>query len=399
MDHTFVNRELSLFSYEILGLVGPDGAGAHDLLRMARHGRILDWAGESQYYVEPKRLAKLGYLAARVEPGKTRQRTVYTLTDKGREALNAWARTAVRFTPVKSELLLRLLIADLVGETATRESISTIRDDISDLFVRLEESEGFARTRPSRTKYLLLVFGFLRRLLELHLEFVDDLERELAPRTEALSRPRVALGGARQRHGAFGDVPGQRGIPGVWHRFRARSSALDELVIGLDAAVLVQDEDLQAGACHLAAVGRDHLPVECDHVAEAVRVVPRPERVPPGCDEFVVGAGHPDLEFLVPAGLENKRGKAQPGRGLPHLEGRLEDVGAVLGPQVVDGLAAQLGVRLVPDRHVAADQVPGVDGSHEFSVSVGVSVSSPMVRAAPRPGNSLQGMASSPRER
>ena len=148
---------------------------------MARHGRILDWAGESQYYVEPKRLAKLGYLAARTEPGKTRQRTVYTLTDKGLEALAAWARTAVRFTPVKSELLLRLLIADLVGEAVTRESITTIRDDISDLFVRLEESEAFAQTRPSRTKYLLLVFGFLRRLLDLHLEFVDDLERELAP--------------------------------------------------------------------------------------------------------------------------------------------------------------------------------------------------------------------------
>ena len=90
-------------------------------------------------------------------------------------------RTAVRFTPVKSELLLRLLVADLVGEAVTRESITTIRDDISDLFVRLEESEAFAQTRPSRTKYLLLVFGFLRRLLDLHLEFVDDLERELAP--------------------------------------------------------------------------------------------------------------------------------------------------------------------------------------------------------------------------
>ena len=148
---------------------------------MARHGRILDWAGESQYYVEPKRLAKLGYLAARTEPGKTRQRTVYTLTDKGLEALAAWARTAVRFTPVKSELLLRLLIADLVGEAVTRDSITTIRDDISDLFDRLDESEAFAQTRPSRTKYLLLVFGFLRRLLDLHLEFVDDLERELAP--------------------------------------------------------------------------------------------------------------------------------------------------------------------------------------------------------------------------
>ena len=179
MDHTFVNPELSLFSYEVLGLVGPNGAGAHDLLQMARHGRILDWAGESQYYVEPKRLAKLGYLTARTEPGKTRPRTVYTLTDKGHEALDQWARTPVRFTPVKSELLLRLLIADLVGEAATRESISTIRADIGDLFTRLGESEEFALTLPSRTKYLLLVFGFLRRLLELHLEFVDDLEREL----------------------------------------------------------------------------------------------------------------------------------------------------------------------------------------------------------------------------
>src|SRR5947199_8898788 len=108
MDHTFVNRELSLFSYEILGLVGPNGAGAHDLLRMARHGRILDWAGESQYYVEPKRLARHGYLDARKVPGKTRERTVYTLTDKVRQALADYARTAVSLTPLKSEPLLRL---------------------------------------------------------------------------------------------------------------------------------------------------------------------------------------------------------------------------------------------------------------------------------------------------
>src|SRR5919204_3830905 len=106
------SNELSLFSYEILGLVGRGGAGAHDLLQMARRGRILDWAGESQYYVEPKRLARLGYLAATREPGKTRERTVYTLTDKGLAALRDHARTPVRFTPLKSEPLLRLLIAD-----------------------------------------------------------------------------------------------------------------------------------------------------------------------------------------------------------------------------------------------------------------------------------------------
>ena len=181
MEHSLSRHELSLFSYEILGLVGRTGAGAHDLLRMARDGRLLAWAGESQYYVEPKRLATLGYLEARKEPGRTRERTVYALTDKGLEALRAYARTPVRFTPLKSEPLLRLLIADLVGETATRESIATLRDDIADLHARIDESEARAEALPHRRKYLLLVLGHLRRLLELHLELVDEVERELAP--------------------------------------------------------------------------------------------------------------------------------------------------------------------------------------------------------------------------
>jgi PadR family transcriptional regulator, regulatory protein AphA len=171
--------ELSLFSYEILGLVGHGGAGAHDLLRMARRGRILDWAGESQYYVEPKRLAKLGYLEARKEPGKTRPRTVYAITEKGLDALGEYARTPVTFTPLKSEPLLRLLIADLVGETPTRESIAMLREDIADLEARLDEAEAAADDLPHRRKYLLMVTEFLRRLLDLHLELVDEVEREL----------------------------------------------------------------------------------------------------------------------------------------------------------------------------------------------------------------------------
>ena len=171
--------ELTLFSYEILGLVGREGAGPHDLLRMARRGRVLAWAGESQYYTEPKRLAKLGYLSARKEPGKTRERTVYALTDKGLEALQKYARTSVAFTPLKSELLLRLLICDLVGEDVTRESMTTLRDDIADIQLHLNDSERSARQLGHRQKYLLLVTGFLRQLLELHLDLIDEVEQEL----------------------------------------------------------------------------------------------------------------------------------------------------------------------------------------------------------------------------
>jgi DNA-binding PadR family transcriptional regulator len=174
-------QELTLFSYEVLGLVGRTGAAPHDLLRMARRGRMLDWAGESQYYVEPKRLARLGYLDARKEPGQTRERTVYTLTDKGLDALAEWARTPVHFTALKSEALLRLLVTDLVGEDVTRESMLTLRADVDDLLERLDEIETTAQSLPHRRKYLLLVTGFMRRLFDLHLELVDQVERELDP--------------------------------------------------------------------------------------------------------------------------------------------------------------------------------------------------------------------------
>jgi DNA-binding PadR family transcriptional regulator len=174
------NPDLSLFSYEVLGLVGHQGAGPHDLLRLARRGRMLAWAGESQYYTEPKRLAKLGYLSARKEPGRTRERTVYRLTEKGVRALREYARTPVTFTPVKSDPLLRLLICDLVGEEVTRESMATLRDDLADIESRLDEAERAAADLPHREKYLMLVVDFLRRLLDLHAQLVDEVERELA---------------------------------------------------------------------------------------------------------------------------------------------------------------------------------------------------------------------------
>lgn len=184
------SKELSVFSFEILGLVGREGAAPHDLLRLARRGRMLAWAGESQYYTEPKRLAKRGYLKARKEPGKTRERTVYVLTDKGLEALREYARTPVGFTPFKSEPMLRLLICDLVGEAVTRKSMAALRDEVADIRLRLDDAERTAKELPHREKYLLLVVGFLRRLLDLHLDLVEEVDRELGPARQATAHAR-----------------------------------------------------------------------------------------------------------------------------------------------------------------------------------------------------------------
>ena len=78
--------------------------------------------------------------------------------------------------------------ADLVGEPVTRASVATLRDDIADLMERLDDSEATARTLEHRSKYLLLVVDFLRRYLELHLDLVDEVERELSASREDSAR-------------------------------------------------------------------------------------------------------------------------------------------------------------------------------------------------------------------
>ena len=179
MDRSLSSDELNIFSVEILGLVGREGAGPHDLRGMVRRGRFFDWAGESRYYSEPKRLAKLGYLEARKEPGKTRERTVYSLTAKGHEALREYGRTPARFIPLKSDALLRLLIADLVGESATRESLAALREELDELEALVGEAEASAEGLPHRRKYLMFSTGFMRSYLDLHRELIDRVEREL----------------------------------------------------------------------------------------------------------------------------------------------------------------------------------------------------------------------------
>ena len=84
--------------------------------------------------------------------------------------------------PVANETLTAADILQAVREAqgSRHENINgVLRDDITDLRERLDESERAAQELPHRSKYLLLVNGFLGRLLELHLELVDEVEREL----------------------------------------------------------------------------------------------------------------------------------------------------------------------------------------------------------------------------
>jgi DNA-binding PadR family transcriptional regulator len=172
---------LTPFSHVVLTLIGEDGAGPHDLVRMQRQGRIYADFADSQWYAEPKRLERLGYLQSRKEPGRTRPRTSYSLTDKGREALREWMREPVRFSRIQMEPAWRLLAADIAGEEPVLEGLRPLRDEIADMLARLDVADAVARTLPHRERYLLLNHRLARRIVQAHADWLDEVEGELGP--------------------------------------------------------------------------------------------------------------------------------------------------------------------------------------------------------------------------
>jgi DNA-binding PadR family transcriptional regulator len=170
---------LNPFSYVVLALVGRDGAGPHDLAQMAERGRVYGDFAKSQWYAEPKRLEKLGCLTSRKEAGRTRPRTHYTLTEKGREALRAWMEEPTGFSRMQLEPAWRLMAADLVGDEAVLESLRPLRREAEALLDAIGSGEEAAGQIPYRERYLRLNHRLARRIVEAHLEWLDEVEAEL----------------------------------------------------------------------------------------------------------------------------------------------------------------------------------------------------------------------------
>ena len=170
---------LTPFSFVILALVGRDGAGPHDIVRMMREGSIFWTTSESHYYAEPKRLAALGFLQARTEPGRTRPRTHYELTDAGHEALTAWLAEPAAMPRVQNESVVKLLAADLSDDATIAASLAGVRAGIERAYEDLEEMERRAHEIPHRTRYLRLIDDYARRSLDAQREWLDAVQEEL----------------------------------------------------------------------------------------------------------------------------------------------------------------------------------------------------------------------------
>ena len=104
-------------------------------------------------YEEPARLATAGYLGARQEEGGRRRR-IYSLTERGREALAAWAGdTTVTPPQLREEAILKIFAgADPEPLAAARRAWhESKRNELSAMLAEVREADGYEASERTLT--------------------------------------------------------------------------------------------------------------------------------------------------------------------------------------------------------------------------------------------------------
>ena len=113
-------RPLTTTSYAILAFLDLRPWATYDLANQLRRSLHFFWPrAESNLYAEPKRLVEAGLAEAREEWNGDRKRTVYSITDDGRETFTEWLTTPAAPQRLESEAFLRILF----GNRGTKEDL------------------------------------------------------------------------------------------------------------------------------------------------------------------------------------------------------------------------------------------------------------------------------------
>ena len=173
--------DLNNISFVTLALIGDGGASPQDLVEMNRSGgRIYYSVAASRLYAEPKRLEQLGYVASEKRPGKTRERSFYTLTLKGREALRAWVLEPPSLPRIQNEAVPKLMAGDIVGDDEQLlATLLTLRTQLDEQKETLEAARIRLEALPHRRTYLLLIHELGERLVQTQRDWLDAVEKEL----------------------------------------------------------------------------------------------------------------------------------------------------------------------------------------------------------------------------
>ena len=160
-------------SYALLALLDEFGESTSYEIKQALEKSIQNFwpVPHTTAYEEPARLTAAGYLSARQEDGGRRRR-IYSLTEKGRTALAAWARsTAVAPPQLREEAILKIFAgADPQPLAEERRAWHAAkRDELAQMLREVREAEG----HEASERTLIAGVGYHEKMLEL-LDLLDQ---------------------------------------------------------------------------------------------------------------------------------------------------------------------------------------------------------------------------------
>lgn len=104
---------LTATSYAVLGLLDIQTWSTYELTRQMQRTLRYVWPrAESNLYREPQRLVDAGYATAEQRLVGRRNRTEYSITDAGRDALRDWLQQPAAPTTLDSEAMVKVLFGD-----------------------------------------------------------------------------------------------------------------------------------------------------------------------------------------------------------------------------------------------------------------------------------------------
>ena len=161
---------LTTTSYAVLAQVAVHPWSTYELAQQrVRYFRYVWPRAESAIYREVKRLSSMGLLDAMKEHVGKRARTVYSITEEGREALRGWLATPVSPFAMDFEAMIRLFIAPLGTKDQIVTTLEQVRDDAQEMLrfggeVKQEFLEGIAVTQDQVYIRALAVDFFISHL-------------------------------------------------------------------------------------------------------------------------------------------------------------------------------------------------------------------------------------------
>lgn len=120
---------LTTTSYAVLGLLAIKPWSSYELTQQMDRslGRIWPRAA-SKLYEEPKKLVAHGLARSSTERNGRRARTVYAITDKGRQALAAWLQEPGAGPVLEFEQLVKVFFADSGTKADTLASLRAAQE-------------------------------------------------------------------------------------------------------------------------------------------------------------------------------------------------------------------------------------------------------------------------------